>query len=213
MTTPPPSGAALDVAAVAAEARALLDAATPGPWCNVGYFGNDDDGPHIEGPDEGTVAIVTNRVDDNDREGRANAALIAAAPTMLRHVVALAVRVTAAEAAHAALAGAVREERALAAEYDAAWAAHIAGGAPLDAAEGVLAMCDRLDGVRAATDALLRGAPGGFVRASVVVEYVRAVEAHRLAGVMPSGDHPARARLRDAHRAVVDALAAVKETP
>ena len=61
-------------------------------------------------------------------------------------------------------------------------------------------------------DALLRGAPGGYVRASVVAEYVAAVEAHRLAGVMPSSDHPARARLRDAHRAVVAALAAVKET-
>ena len=154
--------------------------------------------------------------------------------TLARHIIALAARVTAAEAAHAALAGAVLRERALAAEYDAAWAAHIAGGAPLDAAEGVLAMCDRLDGVRTVTDALLRGAPGGFVRASVVVEYVRAVDAaerdhdevDRLADAIERGRSLDTPGLADANRragasgealflartALDAALAAVKET-
>ena len=96
-------------------------------------------------------------------------ALIADVPVLLAHI--------AAEPAHAALAGAVRAERALTSQYEGAWAAHIAGGAPLDAAEGVLALSDRLDAARDTIDALLRGAPGGYVPARVVREYLDAAAA------------------------------------
>lgn len=119
-------------------------------------------------------------------------------------------RAAAAEARHAALAGAVREVGDLIAEHGCSCdcdCAHTTG-------EHTSA-CDPCLACRASdvVSPLLRGAPADVVRAGVVAEYVAAVEAHRLAGAMPSSDHPARARLRDAHRAVVAALAAVKETP
>ena len=92
-------------------------------------------------------------------------------------------RADAAIAAHAALAAAVRAVQVAVAEYEAAWAAHIADGTPISAAEGVMAMSDRVDTARAALDALLRGAPAGYVRADVVAEYLAAESARNVSTV------------------------------
>ena len=73
----------------------------------------------------------------------------------LGHVAAAAVaRADAAEARLAALAAAVREERAVTAEHEHAWAAHITAD-DLAGAEEVLALDARLDAARAALDAAL----------------------------------------------------------
>lgn len=73
----------------------------------------------------------------------------------LGHVAAAAVaRADAAEARLAALAAAVREERAITAENERAWAAHITAD-DLAGAEEVLALDARLDAARAALDAAL----------------------------------------------------------
>ena len=91
----------------------------------------------------------------------------------------------------------------------AAWAAHIAAD-DLDAAEGVLAMSDRLDAARVTVDALLRGAPGGYVEARVVREYLAALD------VLP-GDlatiNAAIDRERTARTALDAALLAATTTP
>lgn len=209
-TTPPPSDAALDVAAVAAEARALLDAATPGPW-DVDADGCLD--VIAESPEHpsyvDTVAAIPQEGAGSTRAS-ANAALIAAAPAMLRHVVALAARVTAAEAAHAALAGAVREY--LRREADASIARETVEMIDEDATFGddeesaeltdaLREMGETGAALRVARkgvlDALLRGAPGGYVRASVVQRYMHATENSVDAGEMI-----------EARGALVDALAA-----
>ena len=73
----------------------------------------------------------------------------------LGHVAAAAVaRADAAEARLAALAAAVREERAVTAEHEHAWAEHITAD-DLAGAEEVLALDARLDAARAALDAAL----------------------------------------------------------
>ena len=82
-TTPPPSDAAPDVAAVAAEARRLLDAYDAATRANAA--------PCHENCRGG--CSMCRRARD------ARAAIEYAAPTLARHVVALAARVTAAEAA------------------------------------------------------------------------------------------------------------------
>ena len=151
------------------------------------------------------IADVPALLDALAREREAHAAEVAAAVAAERER-------DAADARHAALAGAVRAERALTSQYEGAWAAHIAGGAPLDAAEGVLALSDRLDAARATVDALLRGAPGGYVPARVVREYLRARDAH----AMPRPE-ATTAALRDdviAARTALDAaLLAATTTP
>ena len=157
-TTPPPSDAALDVAAVAAEARALLDA----------------------------HGLTVDGTTDADR-------VTSPAIENARVIVALAARVTAAEAAHAALAGAVRE--------------YIAGIVRHTSAYDQLSV----EKERRRLDALLRGAPGGVVRASVVAEYVRAVD--QLAATRADDTTPEmRGDLATKRTALDAALAAVKET-
>ena len=160
-TTPPPPDAALDVAAVAAEARALLDA----------------------------HGLTVDGTTDADR-------VTSPAIENARVIVALAARVTAAEAAHAALAGAVREGRRASDDYDAACAA--SDERPAAASRSLeRAACTDLAAKRTATDALLRGTSGGFVRASVVQRYMHATENSVDAGEMI-----------EARGALVDALAA-----
>lgn len=286
-TTPPPSDAALDVAAVAAEAQRLLDAATPGPWEAVG------------------TSVVAESVSAFEWEvsiggraafRRADAALIAAAPTLARHLVALAARVTAAEAAAARLSDALATEQeshdlrreftrgrddgmrarhaatpfaeepdatppppdgcgdswragwrrgweemaavverdALRAERDASQAAHAALAGAVGEERAAREECEGTRGdfslmgedydiaVEAAErrhreavdrlDALLRGAPGGYVRASAVAEYVRAVDV--LAATRADDTTPEmRGDLTTKRTALDAALAAVKETP
>ena len=183
--------------ALAAAAQAMLDAAaTPGPWS-----------VHERRNGRDVVDAAGNLIADDVGD---DAPLIAAAPDLARALVAAAARIAAAEARRDALAEAVRDVGNLIAEHGCSCdcdCTHTTGE-HTGACNPCLA-CRASDVV----SPILRGAPADVVRASVVAEYVAAVEAHRLAGAMPSSDHPARARLRDAHRAVVAALAAVKETP
>lgn len=113
-------------------------------------------------------------------------------------VVAMRSKLAAAEAQRDALAAAT-------AEYlDAADAGGCGNGEPTMAEYAVAQVA------RKHLDALLSGAPADVVRAGVVRAYRDAVEEHRRAGVMPSSDHPARARLRAATEALDAALAAAE---
>lgn len=115
--------------------------------------------------------------------------------------VALAARVTAAEAAHAALAVARKAMIDAGERYRAAWDA-VTAMPPTAAQSEEIAAALRVsyeaqDALSVALDALLRGAPGGYVRASVVQRYMHAAENSVDAGEMI-----------EARGALVDALAA-----
>lgn len=226
-TTPPPSDAALDVAAVAAEALRLL--ADLGAPCVHEY--------------RPSPTWRCGRCSGCAADGAAQDALGDGALTFARHVVALAARVTAAEAAAAfatgerdaarSIAAGFREQCDLAlavageaqaardaaeaqraalavarkavvdasARYGAAWDAVLTMPPTAAQSEEIAAAMrvsyEAQDALSVALDALLRGAPGGYVRASVVRRYMHAAENSVDAGEMI-----------EARGALVDALAA-----
>lgn len=209
-TTPPPSDAALDVAAVAAEARAYLDGVCVCP----SYAAWSPGCARLDCPRHGENAP---RLD-----------------TLARHLVALAARVTAAEAAHAALAGAVREERRAEAARSRASVpllsvadalgvfVDFAECRPTPAMTASRAATEAHATARRATNALLSGAPAGVVRADVVRAYLAVEDEWRTAvGVYLPGESieryverrdAERRRVRELRTALDAALAAVKET-
>lgn len=214
-----------DLAAIVAEAQRLLDAPRPCATCNGSGYA------------ERSLALGWTKEERCSACGGSGRAAVDPAPDLARTVIALAERLTAAEAdaasarqmmaladverdaavaAHAALAAAVRTERECESALTEALAAtNRTPTRPGERVERYEAFCAAEREHVAAhkrTDALLRGAPAGYVRADVVAEYREAVEEHRRAGVMPSCDHPARARLRAATTALDAALAAAGVT-